>query len=238
MARSKNIALQQLIEKESQKANTHSVLLGVQSADEQINFQGAAGDAQADNPFYIASVSKMYTVATLMSLVDEGKLSLDAPLIDYLPAKLLNGIHVYEGTDYSYQLKVYQLVHQTSGLADYFEGNLDEDFKQNRDTNYSVEDVVAIVREMSPVAAPDSGKSHYSDTNYQLLGAIIEAITGRSLAEVFQARIFNKLGLSNTYLFDPNQPHCDPNPLVGGHDSYRARARETECRADPRYESF
>ena len=213
MARSKNIALQQLIEKESQKANTHSVLLGVQSADEQINFQGAAGDAQADNPFYIASVSKMYTVATLMSLVDEGKLSLDAPLIDYLPAKLLNGIHVYEGTDYSYQLKVYQLVHQTSGLADYFEGNLDEDFKQNRDTNYSVEDVVAIVREMSPVAAPDSGKSHYSDTNYQLLGAIIEAITGRSLAEVFQARIFNKLGLSNTYLFDPNQPHGDPNPL-------------------------
>lgn len=213
MDRSKNIALQQLIEKESQKANTHSVLLGVQSAYGQVNFQGAAGDAQADSPFYIASVTKMYTVATLMSLLDEGKLSLDAPLSDYLPGDLLNGIHVYEGTDYSHQLKVYQLVHQTSGLADYFEENLDEDFKQNRDHDYSVEKVVAIVSEMSPVAAPDSGKSHYSDTNYQLLGAIIEAITGRSLAEVFQARIFDKLGLTDTYLFDRNQPHGDQNPL-------------------------
>ena len=205
--------LQAIIDKESQKANTHGVFLGVQSADGQVNFQGAAGEATPDSPYFIASVTKMFTATVIMQLLDEERLDLDAPIIDYLPGNLLNGIHVYKGTDYSHQLKVYQLVHQTSGLADYFEGNLDEDFKQNRDTNYSVEDVVAIVREMSPVAAPDSGKSHYSDTNYQLLGAIIEAVTGRSLAEVFQARIFDKLGLADTYLFDRNQPHGNPNPL-------------------------
>ena len=142
--------LQAIIDKESQKANTHGVFLGVQSADGQVNFQGAAGEATPDSPYFIASVTKMFTATVIMQLLDEERLDLDAPIIDYLPANLLNGIHVYRGTDYSHQLKVYQLVHQTSGLADYFEGNLDEDFKQNRDTNYSVEDVVAIIRKMSP----------------------------------------------------------------------------------------
>ena len=77
----------------------------------------------------------------------------------------------------------------------------------------SLADTLAIAREMTPPAAPDSGKSHYSDTNYQLLGAIIEAITGHSLADVFQRWIFDRLGLTHTYLFDCNRPDADIQPL-------------------------
>src|SRR5690606_36540878 len=103
--------------------------------------------------------------------------------------------------DYSAQLKVYQLVHQTSGLADYYEDDLIEDLKQNKDRTYDVHDVLTMVRNMTPGDVPDSGKSYYSDTNYQLLGAIIEAVTMCPLAQVFQTRIFEPLQLNNTYVF-------------------------------------
>lgn len=208
-----NQRLQTLIDQEASKANSHGVLLGVQSADSRINSQGAAGNATPDSPYFIASVTKMYTAAVLMGLVDEGKLDLEAPITRYLPGELLDGLHVHRGTDYSRALKVYQLAHQTSGLPDYFAGNLVEDFKQNRDQAYTVADTLAIARKMPPAAAPDSGKAHYSDTNYQLLGAIIEAITGDALADVFQARIFDPLALGHTYLFDCNRPRSGSAPL-------------------------
>jgi len=47
-------------------------------------------------------------------------------------------------------------------------------------------------------AAPDSGKSHYSDTNYQLLGAVIEAVTGQPYVDAVQQQICGPLGLQNT----------------------------------------
>lgn len=209
-----NQRLQRLIDKEARRAHTHAVLLGVQSADGRVCFEGAAGDAAPDRPYFIASVTKMYTAAVLMGLADAGTLDLDAPISSYLPDDLLAGIHVHKGTDHSRRLTVAQLIHQTSGLPDYFAGALAEDFRQNRDRAYSVADALTIARRKPPAAAPDSGRSHYADTNYQLLGAIIEAVTGRPLANVFQARIFGRLGLADTYLYDCRQPRpVEPLPL-------------------------
>ncbi len=93
--------------------------------------------------------------------VDAGKLDLDAPLTAYLPSEQLRGIHVYDGTDYSDQLKIYQLIAQTSGLPDYFEGGIADDLRENRDRAYSVDDVLEIARNTPAVAAPESGKAHY-----------------------------------------------------------------------------
>ena len=218
MSQTVTTKLQSLIEREAQQNNIHSVLLGVQSTDGSIDFQGAAGDTTPDSPYFIASVTKMYTATVIMQLVDEGKLDLNAPIQQYLPHLQLEGIHVYKGTDYSGQLKVYQLLHQTSGLSDYFGGGLAETtFKQNQDRAYSVEDVLEMARNAFPFAAPDSGKSHYSDTNYQLLGAIIEAITGQSLADAFQTRIFDRLEMTDSYLFDHNRPRSvEPLPFYSG----------------------
>lgn len=206
--------LQRLIENESRKSHIHGVLLGVQSADGRVSFQGAAGDAAPDCPYFIASVTKMYTAAVLMGLADERRLDLDAPIAAYLPHDLLDGIHVHKGTDHSHRLTVAQLIHQTSGLPDYFEGGLAEDFKQNRDRAYSVADTLVLARRKPPVAAPDSGRCHYSDTNYQLLGAIVEALTDHSLADAFQQRIFDRLGLADTYLYDCTRSRpVEPLPL-------------------------
>lgn len=208
-----NQQLQQLINEESGKSNTHAVLLGVQSGDGTVNFQGSAGEANSDSPYFIASITKMFTASVAMQLVDEGRLDLDAPIQKYLPHLPLDGIHIYKDIDYSKQLKVHQLIHQTSGLADYYEDEFIEDFKNNRDRAYTLDDVLTMVRGLQPANAPDTGKSYYSDTNYQLLGAIIESITQCPLAQVFQDRIFEPLQLNDTYVFDHSLQRSTPTPL-------------------------
>ncbi|NDJ76479.1 MAG: beta-lactamase family protein [Chloroflexi bacterium] len=221
MSEAAHTRLQQVVAGEAQKKNTHAVLVGVQSVDGQVDFVGAAGAAQVDSPYYIASVTKLYTAAVMMQLVDDRLVDLDAPLSTYLPPDTLNGIHVLKGLDYSHQLRVHHLLHQTSGLADYFEGkapggsSLLDDLKQGQDREYDLADVLAMVRPMSPAFVPGANngrKSHYSDTNYQLLGAIIVAVTGQSIAQNYQARIFDRLGLAHTYLYDYTTPR-GPQPL-------------------------
>lgn len=199
-------SLRILLEAEYKKPHSNSILLSVQSGDGRIKFEGAVGEGTYDSPYFIASISKMFTATVIMQLVDNGLLDLNDPIGKYLSHLPLNDIHVYKNKNYSNDLKIYQLLHQTSGLADYFANGLNEDFKKNQDRSYSVEDVIALIRRRSPFAAPDSGKSHYSDTNYQLLGALIEVVTELTLADVFKERIFNPMEMADTYLYDHERP--------------------------------
>lgn len=218
-----NRELQALLDKEIQKKDTHHVLLHVQSRDKSVDFCGAVGDVTTGTPYFIASITKMFTTTVIMQLVDEGKVDLDAPINRYLPSDMIAGIHVYKGTDYSQQLNVAQLIHQTSGLADYFEdkrddgGSLIDDMKMGQDAYWDISDVLGINRRMTPKFAPDANdgkKSHYSDTNYQLLGAIIESVTGQSVADNFQHRIVERLGLRDTYLYDYQNLRDGMQPTV------------------------
>lgn len=218
--RTVNDNLWALMTSEFERPYTHGLLLSVQSGDGRISFEGALGDGASDSPYFVASISKMYTATVLMQLVDEGRVDLNDHIQPYLSHLPLDGIHVHKGTDYSDQLKVCHLVHQTSGLADYFTGSLLEDFKKGHDHSYSVGDVLEIIRGMRPFAAPDSGKSHYSDTNYQLLGALIETITERPLAEIFKERIFDPLKMAGTYLYDFETPRSI-TPLPFYHENNR-----------------
>lgn len=61
--------LQQLISKEANKSHTHSVLLGVQSGDDRLQFRSASGDASPDCLYFIASITKMLTTTVLMFLL-------------------------------------------------------------------------------------------------------------------------------------------------------------------------
>ncbi len=207
-------SLQALLREEFEKPHSNSILLSVHSGDGRLSFQGAIGEGTPDSPYFVASVTKMFTATVIMQLADEGLLELNDPIEKYLSHLSLNGIHIYKGTDYSNDLKIYQLLHQTSGLADYFADGLNEDFKKNQDRSYSVEDVLELIRGKAPFAAPDSGKSHYSDTNYQLLGAVIEVVTDLTLVEAFRERIFEPTEMADTYLYDHKVPPAvEPLPF-------------------------
>jgi D-alanyl-D-alanine carboxypeptidase len=221
--------LQEVLDAQIGKGNVNNIVAAVQSRDRRIDFVGAAGHADCDagtvmtpdTPYFIASATKMVTAAIVMQLHAEQRLDLNAPISTYLPASLTRTIHVYKGTDYSDRLKVYELVNQTSGLADY-EGDkvrggksVIDELKAGHDRAITTPEAIEITRGLSPHFAPGTpGKAHYSNTNYRLLGAIIETITGQSMAANFAERFCTPLGLRRTYLFDWTAPRSDAVPAT------------------------
>ena len=214
--------LQSILEKQIGKNNIKNITVSVQSADRKIDYCGAAGSAdpdtgeimKSDTPYFIASVSKMYTAAIILGLYQEHLIELDSPASAYIPHSLIDGIHVYRGTDYSTQITVRQLLNQTSGLADFEtekfpDGTcLMDELTAGNDRCVSTEEAVNMVRKLAPHFPPGTpGKAYYSNTNYRLLGSLIEAVSGKSMAENYQERICGPLGLTDTYLFDWTRPH-------------------------------
>ncbi len=193
-----------------------NAVLGVAQEGSDFTWSGAAGFADAagrtamqpETPYYQASITKMYTASAIMMLQERGQLTLGDKIAKHLPGGVVDGIHRFKGTDYSRELTIRHLVSHTSGLADYSTDRpkggkslFDQLFTEG-DRAFSLEDVVRLVREdLTPKFAPAArGRAHYSDTNYQLLGAIIEAVTGKPLHEAFEEFFFRPLGLTQTYL--------------------------------------
>lgn len=190
--------IQALIDAECAKANTHGVILRVSSGDGRVDFKGSAGIATPDTRFPVASITKMFTATLVMQLVDERRINLDQTVQSILGDVDLSGLHVVKGVDYGPTLTIRHLLHQTSGLADYYESDLAIDLKGGSDRSYDLYDVLSMTKALPPQAAPESGKSHYSDTNYQLLGAVIETATGQTYDQALQSRICEPLGLTQT----------------------------------------
>ncbi len=221
--------LQAALDAQIGRGNVRNVVAAMQSYDWSVDFVGAAGIADPrtgvsmtpDTPYFIASVTKMYTAAIALRLFEEGRVDLDSPVSEYLPASLTRSIHVYRGTDYSDRIKVCELVNQSSGLADYEAGkprggkSVLDDLKSGRDRAVDTAEAIAITRGLSPRFPPGArGRAYYSNTNYRLLGAIIESVTGKSMAANFEERIFTPLGLRHTYLFDPASPRDGKAPAT------------------------
>jgi CubicO group peptidase (beta-lactamase class C family) len=194
--------LQHMVEAEQARGTVHGLVLRVRSADGWLDFWGAAGAADARIRFPIASVSKMFTAALVVQLCDEGALDLDQRVQSALPGVDLTGLHVVKGIDYGPKLTIRHLLFQTSGLADYYEDGVARDLIRSKDHAYRLRDVLDWAKALPPHAAPDSGRAHYSDTNYQLLGAVIEAACGKPYGDAVQARICAPLGLTRTALFE------------------------------------
>lgn len=196
-------ALQRLADRAVRGRHVHGVLLGVESDDGSSRVRVAAGDAHADAPYAIASITKMFTAAIVLRLVDEGRLRLDDPVLALLPDLDLAGLHRHRGIDRTDDLSVGHLLHQTSGLADYWNGGIEQQLAHGEDRAYSIQDTVDLARDAGAEFPPgdrDGRRSAYSDTNFQLLTAIVESVTGRTYADEVHERIVLPLDLASTYL--------------------------------------
>ncbi|WP_016697982.1 serine hydrolase domain-containing protein [Actinoalloteichus spitiensis] len=185
---------------------------------------------RSDSPFFVASTTKRFLIALVLQAHERGELELSAPIADYLPAEAIAGLHVFRGTDRTSAITVRHLASHTSGLPDYFEKrrtgpSLYDHLRAGRDQAWTFEDVLRIVREQQhPHFAPQDlsasrQKARYSDTGFQLLIRILEAVTGRSFADLLAERITTPLRLTRTWL--PGHPRLDthtgpPLPLHSG----------------------
>ena len=201
----------ELVEKDSSVRNC---VLSVMKNDSSYFWSGAAGIASQENQFpmtretqiYIASITKLYTATVIMKLYENGIISLDDPISKYLPEKLYRGIHIYKGIDYSDKITIKQLLSHTSGIADYYsekskEGkSLFELFLEDPERTWTVDETIERARkDMEPNFPPGTDAS-YSDTNFQLLGKLIEIVTGKPLHIVYDDLLFGPLALKHTWL--------------------------------------
>lgn len=179
-----------------------SVLL-VESESGEVIYKGEYGGKSIDSPLLMASITKLFTSASVLILAEQGKLSLDDQLTKYFDAESLKGLHLHRGQDSSTNLKISSLLFQTSGLPDVFEEGKNR-LKMRaiqQDLTYSFDDVVSLTKQMRPHFAPDSTKrAHYADINFDLLGEIIERVTETPLHQAYDTLLFQPLGLSKTYL--------------------------------------
>jgi D-alanyl-D-alanine carboxypeptidase len=210
----------------SQKSIYHAIM-AVENLDGTFRWSSAAGIAhpngtpvQADTPFFIASIDKLYTAVVIMKLCEENRITLDQLLADLLPSNWVTGLHRLKGVDYTNKITIRHLLSHTSGLADYLEDrpkskgsrSIIEMLVENGDRSWNIEDFLTRVREeLTPHFPPQSfnvprQKVRYSDTNYLLLIAIIEAVYERPLHEVFAELLFHPLEMRHTFFLGQSEP--------------------------------
>lgn len=169
---------------------------------------GSSGNITANQPYFIASTTKLFTTAIILRLKSEGILSLDDKISKYLDKSILNGLHVYKGKEYSKELTIKHLLSHTSGLPDYFQGkgvsgkSLEDEITADNDQFWTFEQAIERTKKMKALFAPGTkNKANYSDANFQLLGKIIESLTHKSYSKNCNDLIIQPLGLTKTYLY-------------------------------------
>ena len=161
-----------------------------------------------DDHVRIGSNTKTMTATVILQLVDEGRIGLDDPVSRYRP-------DVPNGED----ITIAQLLDMSSGLANYTEDlGLNEQMDSNPGRVWNPEELLAIGLAEPPAFPPGEGFL-YSNTNYVLLGVIIEQLTGVPVEQAFQDRIFDPLELSETSfpaLTDASIPEPHPQMYTFG----------------------
>jgi CubicO group peptidase (beta-lactamase class C family) len=140
--------------------------------------------------FYMGSVSKQFTAAAIVLAAEQGYLSLDDDVHKYIP----------ELPDYGHVVTLRQMIHQTSGFRDFYtllglSGHDAADFN-------SPEDIFRIVVRQRGLNNVPGDEWIYSNTNYFLLGMVVQRATKKSLAEFAAENIFKPIGMSHTLFYD------------------------------------
>jgi D-alanyl-D-alanine carboxypeptidase len=141
--------------------------------------------------FRIGSVTKPFIATVVLQLVDEGKLSLDDSVERWLPGRIPNGDHITIRDLLSHRSGLFDYLHDQRVLKPYLNGNFGY--------VWSPRDLIRVSTGHPPLFEPGA-KFSYSNTNYILLGMIIEAAAGKPIKEQLNKRIFEPLGLRSTLL--------------------------------------
>jgi CubicO group peptidase (beta-lactamase class C family) len=158
----------------------------------QVLFKGAYGFANVEwsvpntpqTKFEIASVSKQFTASAILQMVEAGKLRLDAPISTYLPDLPKTWSRI----------TIHHLLTHSSGIPN--TGKL-SDYTQGLHHHYAPEELIALVRDR-PLDYEPGAKWKYSNTDYYLLGYLIERLSTESYATYLQHHLFGPLGMADT----------------------------------------
>lgn len=160
----------------------------------EVEFLGASGMANLelgvpltpDMVFEIGSITKQFTAVAIMMLVEEGKISLDDPMTQFLP----------DYPDYGDAVTIEHLLTHTSGIVSYT--GIPNYFDQEIRKDLTVPELIDVFDDL-PVEFEPGERFAYNNSGYVLLGAIIESASGMTYADFLQERIFDRLGMKDSY---------------------------------------
>lgn len=148
--------------------------------------------------FRIGSVSKQFTAIAILLLEEQGKLSLDADVHEYLPG-LIN---------YQSPVTLRHMLWHTSGMAEYTDADITafknvngEPFRWGNEDYLSTSEFMAILSQL-PLDSPPNQKFRYSNSAYFLLSQVVEAVSGQSLRQFAQENIFEPLKMETSSFND------------------------------------
>jgi len=210
ISKSKQDSLQKTLDEQLAKYKVPGAIVGMWFPDQGTWVVGSGiGDKstgaapQTSDKVRIGSITKTFTATVVLQLVDEKKLSLDDKLSKYEPQ--------VPGGD---GITIRQLLNMTSGLFNYTDDQAFwAEFLQNRNEVWPPQKMVDIAV-AHPAVFPPGQRYMYCNTNYVLLGMIIEKVTGSTVGKQITTRIIDKLGLKNTSFPTTNQM---PSPYMHGY---------------------
>ncbi len=141
--------------------------------------------------FHVASVSKQFTAFAIGLLAEDGKVSLDDPVRRYIP----------ELPDYGKPITLRHLIYHTSGIRDQWE-LLGMAGWRYPDDLFTQDDVLEIVIRQKELNFSPGDEYVYSNSGYSLLAMIVQRVTGKTLREFADLRIFKPLGMTSTHVHD------------------------------------
>lgn len=149
--------------------------------------------ATATTVYAIGSISKMFTAAAIMKLVEADRVRLDDPV----------AAHVSTFRSHARSVRVEHLLRQTSGIREFL--TLREFGVMNEDPRRGIDELMALV-ERQPLGFAPGSRWSYSNSNYHLLARIVENVDGRPYEEALARWFFRPLGLSSLH-------HCKQQPV-------------------------
>lgn len=154
-------------------------------------------DVAADRStvYRIGSITKQFTAAAIMQLVEAGQISLDAPIQEYVDFP--TGDH---------EVTVEHLLHHTSGIKSYT--SLGEEWARTIPLPVSHEEILALIVD-KPFDFSPGDEWRYNNSGYYLLGMIVENVSGSSYAAYVEQTLVAPLGLKRT-------TYCDEKRLISG----------------------
>ena len=140
--------------------------------------------------FRIASVTKQFTAMAIMILVNQGSLTYETKLTEIFP----------DFPSYGADITIRHLLSNQSGLVDYFD-YIDED----RTQQYLDAEILAGLMKTDSTYFPPGSQYGYSNTGYAVLAQVIEQVTKKSFAQFMEEAIFQKLGMTNSKVYEINK---------------------------------
>ncbi|MBT2289759.1 beta-lactamase family protein [Paenibacillus albidus] len=204
------LEIDEYVESMMDKLSIPGVAVGVVKGNETVYLKGygiSGNDQQPvtpQTPFVLGSSSKSFTALAIMQLVEQGKIDLEAPVKRYLPKFELADKEASE------TILVKHLLSHNSGLST-SAGRIAFSNKFS-----TIAELITNSKDI-PLTEPVGSTYQYSNLNYDLLGGIIEAVSGLSYADYIQNQVFNPLDMKNSYT---SKTEAQKNGLAVGHQSF------------------